>query len=148
MEVRNMAKYSLVEAMLEVGEVRLGVNPELDEVVIPVQMRGRAYVALRLGEEIPMFNLSMDDHGLSATLTFDEVPFDTYVPWAAVFAVSTKYGELQFHEDFPRALSDDGVEPQAIACAAVDSFDAVTEFDVDVPTQTGRTRPEWLSVVP
>jgi hypothetical protein len=40
---------------------------------------------LNLTIQIP--DLKYDDHGIYATLSFDQTPYETYVPWAVVFGI-------------------------------------------------------------
>ena len=56
----------------------------------------------------PITDLLMDENGLSAVLSYNNAPFHTIIPWAAVFAIhdSTGYGRM-WPEDAPSSVRAD-----------------------------------------
>jgi hypothetical protein len=46
------------------------------------------HIGYRLALPIP--DLTLDEHGISATLSFDHAPFLCHLPWAAVIQMSTE----------------------------------------------------------
>jgi len=42
------------------------------------------------GLPIPMLDLSCGETGIRATLSFNQTPFDTFVPWEAVVAIAPR----------------------------------------------------------
>lgn len=51
---------------------------------------------------IPISDLEVTDAGVSATLSFSRIPHRTYVPWAAVYAVTCTNGcGVLYGEDIP-----------------------------------------------
>jgi hypothetical protein len=51
---------------------------------------------------IPIVDLEVTDAGLSGTLSFSRVPHRTYVPWSAVYAITSTNGcGILYREDIP-----------------------------------------------
>ena len=55
---------------------------------MPERFRSEAKLVLRFGHGLtpPIPDLTVDEHGISATLTFGGSPFRCVLPWAAVYA--------------------------------------------------------------
>jgi stringent starvation protein B len=122
---------------LQSSAVRVHIDPTVDGVVLPLQFieSGRP---LRLDYSfdapIPIGNLLVDDRGISATLSFNLLPHQTFVPWNAVFClVAPEYGGIIWNEDVPDAL------------------DALGESEAGAQglphEQVRKARPDWMRSV-
>jgi len=73
-------------------------------VVVPAPFSSQAHLVLQYGRNmpIPIDALEVTDAGVSATLSFSRVPHRTYVPWSAVYAVTSTNGcGALYQEDIP-----------------------------------------------
>ncbi len=73
-------------------------------VVVPAPFSSQAHLVLQYGRNmpIPIDALEVTDAGVSATLSFSRVPHRTYIPWSAVYAItSTNGGGALYQEDIP-----------------------------------------------
>jgi hypothetical protein len=65
---------------------------------------------------IPIPDLKWDTRGISATLSFDQSPFATFVPWEAVVAIGPKgQGVVVSWEFYVPALVQEAVDPRPAA---------------------------------
>ncbi len=70
-------------------------------VVVPRHLVGQRHVTLQYGRDMPkpIPDLRVTESGLSATLSFDQIPFETFIPWAAVYAMNNDEGLGMMYED-------------------------------------------------
>lgn len=66
--------------------VSIGVDTTHLEVVIPKHLLGVGDIELQYGLNLanPIPDLDVGYDGISATLSFNRIPFKTFIPWAAV----------------------------------------------------------------
>lgn len=78
----------VVDTMLR-GIVQVYFNPVSDGVVVPLHLRKQKVCMFEYGYglPVPMNDLLVYDEGIKATLSFDRKPFETFVPWHAVFGI-------------------------------------------------------------
>jgi stringent starvation protein B len=77
-------------------------------VVVPPHLKQEAHLVLQYGNDlpIPIPDLTVDEHGVSATLSFSRTPHHTVVPWSAVYVVASDDGRgVLYYEDIPRDVS-------------------------------------------
>lgn len=107
--------------------IRLHLDPRRDYVNIPRQLRQVPHLILEYGFDLPtpITDLFLSEQGLEATLSINRSPVFTFIPWAAVFAISTT----------------DTCE------VAVWTTDVPPEVQLGLPVETSRSKPR-LSLVP
>jgi hypothetical protein len=101
-------------ALLERAEARVHLDARKDGVRLPDRLRGDGHVRLDYGHGFspPIPDLVVDDDGISATLSFNRIPFATFVPWSAVYLIADFDGNgAVWQEDIPPDLLDNSEPP-------------------------------------
>jgi hypothetical protein len=115
-----------VEALIARGPAMLHVDGRRDDVTVPARFAGEPRLVLRFGHGLtpPIADLTVDEGGVAATLTFGGVPFHVVLPWAAVYAAGLDgepYGTV-WPDDVPdvvrEAARSDGEEAPPTEAAA------------------------------
>jgi len=91
-----MDRPKLVTTMLEnYGLISLHLDARVDTVIVPVPLRNTAQLALEIGYNlaVPIPDLTVDERGISATLSFNRQPFFCFIPWKALFAIRVEQNE-------------------------------------------------------
>ncbi|MBI5482736.1 MAG: hypothetical protein HY906_28030 [Deltaproteobacteria bacterium] len=97
-------KRSVVDAMLKDGPVLLHLDARRAGVKVPPDLAQDPALVLRIGHHLtpPIPDLTVDDDGVRATLTFRGVPHGCVVPFSALFAVTNEAGQgLVYDQDVP-----------------------------------------------
>jgi stringent starvation protein B len=98
-------KHDFVTALLEHGPVLVHLDARAEGVSVPVHLAGEAKLVLRFGHSLtpPIHDLSVDETGLSGTLTFNGVSHHCVLPWTAVYAVVSEpdHQGMVWPEDVP-----------------------------------------------
>lgn len=93
--------------LLEDAWVYVDIDPRRDGVALPDHLRQQPHLRLQYGYNMPMpiVDLTIDDRGISATLSFQRTPHATFIPWSAVFAMSDgdKRG-MEWEDEIPPEL--------------------------------------------
>ncbi len=93
--------------LLKVAWVYVHLDPRREGVALPEFLRGEPRLVLQYGYNmpVPMHDLTIDDKGISATLSFRRAPHATFIPWSAVFAMTDgeKHG-MVWPDDVPADL--------------------------------------------
>lgn len=84
------------------------LNPRTVGVSIPAHLAGEDVVVLQFGPEM-MRELCTTDVGLSAVLNFNRMPFEVFIPWDAVFALTLPRDNtaLLWENDVPKGVTVD-----------------------------------------
>jgi stringent starvation protein B len=118
-------------ALLAEGWTSLHLDARRAGVVVPAHLKGEPHLVLQYGHDlpIPIPDLQVDEHGVSATLSFARTPSPTVVPWSAVYVVTAMDGRgVLYQEDIPSDVS----------VIAASGSDAGREGDgADVPAAAG-----------
>ncbi|HEX2659247.1 MAG TPA: hypothetical protein VHU40_13280 [Polyangia bacterium] len=75
---------------------------------MPAHLKSESHLVLQYGHDlpIPIVDLEVNEHGVSATLSFARSPSPTVVPWSAVYVVTSADGRgVLYHEDIPGDVS-------------------------------------------
>jgi len=75
---------------------------------VPEHLKNEAHLVLQYGHDlpIPIPDLQIDEHGVSATLSFARIPWSTVIPWSAVYVVTSgERGGVLYKEDVPGDVS-------------------------------------------
>ena len=100
-------KREVMLALLERAEARVHLDARRPGVELPARFLGQAHLRLDYGYGFtpPIPDLVIDDHGIRATLSFNRVPFQTFVPWSAVYLIADFDGNgAVWQEDIPSDL--------------------------------------------
>lgn len=103
----NQEKQDWMQEKLSQGWVSVLLDPRRKGVRLPVHLCRESHIVLQYGFHmpIPMYDLLIDEEGIFATLSFQQVPCETFVPWSAVFAMSDGEQQLQiWRTDVPTDL--------------------------------------------
>lgn len=81
-------KRTVIDELLGKGPVLIHLDARRSDVAVPERFRSEAKLVLRFGHGLtpPIPDLTVDDHGISASLTFSGTPFRCVLPWAAIYA--------------------------------------------------------------
>jgi hypothetical protein len=104
------SKKEVMLALLDRAEARVHLDARHAEVRLPERFRSEPHLRLDYGYgfEPPIPDLTVDDLGISATLSFNRQPFRTFVPWAAVYLIADFDGNgAVWQEDIPADLKMD-----------------------------------------
>lgn len=100
-------KQTVMLELLKEAWVYIHLDPRREEVALPDFLREQPRVVLQYGYNmpVPIRDLTVDERGISATLSFRRVSHATFIPWSAVFAMTD--GEQRgfiWQEDIPPDL--------------------------------------------
>jgi stringent starvation protein B len=98
------SKHTAFLALMQEGRTSLHLDARRAGVVVPEHLKGEAHLVLQYGTDLPIAipDLSVDEHGVSATLSFNRAPHRTVVPWSAVYVVVSDEGRgVLYNEDVP-----------------------------------------------
>ena len=128
------SKKEVMLALLEKSEARVHLDARRAGVVLPERLLQDGHVRLDYGYGLtpPIPDLDVAEDGIHATLSFNRVPFATFIPWTAVYLIADYDGNgAVWQEDIPADLLE-GMAP--------------TENTPD-PTPPPRSRPPHLKLV-
>src|SRR5688572_3633426 len=82
-------KQRFFEARLQRGSAFLHLDARRPGVRVPAPFAQEPHLVLQYGYQmkIPIPDLSINEWGVRATLSFSRSPFATAIPWAAVFGI-------------------------------------------------------------
>lgn len=141
-------------ALLRDEWVSLHLDARRPGVVVPAPFSSQAHLVLQYGRNmpIPIVDLEVTDAGLSGTLSFSRVPHRTYVPWSAVYAITSTNGcGILYREDIPSDV--------ALTAPVADQVVQLSNPDLPQPPakdwpehgfidDTIEASPPWLRAVP
>jgi stringent starvation protein B len=114
-------------ALLKEGWTSLHLDARRAGVLVPDSFRTEAHLILQYGHDlpIPIPDLEVDEGGVRATLSFSRTAHVTFVPWAAVYAVTGDDGRgVLFAEDVPSDVSVVAAPVSDAAEAPVEELEA------------------------
>lgn len=77
-------------------------------VKVPPDFNDNRHLVLQYGRDMPVAipDLTVDDDGIRATLSFSRTPHTTFIPWGAVYIVACTDGRgILYYEDVPEDVS-------------------------------------------
>lgn len=85
-------KRSTFENMHAIGAVLVHLNASYPLVGVPAKFLDGVHLNLRFGAAVrpPVRNMVVNEEGVRAVLTFSRVPHTVFVPWAAVFGMTSE----------------------------------------------------------
>ena len=90
--------------LLVKGSVFVHLDPRVQGVIVPDWLRKQPQLVLQVGLDlpVPIPDLSIDEDGVYATLSFNRSAFSCRMPWEAVFALVGDDGKgMVWPESFP-----------------------------------------------
>ena len=90
------------------GWVSVHIDARRDGVKVPPDFTDNRHLVLQYGRDMPVAipDLSVDDDGIRATLSFSRSPHTTFIPWSAVYIVACTDGRgILYYEDVPEDVS-------------------------------------------
>lgn len=117
-------KRQILLELLQDAWVYVNLDPRREGVLLPDFLRQEPRVVLQYGYNmpVPIADLTIDEEGIKATLSFRRQPYSTLVPWSAIFALSDgKDRHFVWEADVPPDLerAPAGPRPQGTGPAAV-----------------------------
>lgn len=108
-------KKDVMLELLKDAWVYVVLDPRKEGVILPDHLRSQPRLVLQYGYNMPMpiHDLTIDDEGIKATLSFQRTPYATLIPWSAVFAMhdGEKRG-LVWEEDVPKDMDAQPPPPE------------------------------------
>ena len=151
-------KQQILLELLKDAWVYVNLDPRRDGVLLPDFLRQEPRVVLQYGYNmpVPIADLTIDEEGIKATLSFRRQPYSTLVPWSAIFAFSDGeerhfVWEADVPPDLERAPAGprpQGTGPTAVPPAATPAPQAKPEPAPGPGQKPGkRPRPSHLKLV-
>ena len=128
-------------ALLERAEARVHLDARRPGVELPARFLGQAHLRLDYGYGFtpPIPDLVIDDDGIRATLSFNRMPFATFVPWSAIYLIADFDGNgAVWQEDIPSDLQDGAGRRRR--AAEREAGDAADEASRSRPRRRSRAR--------
>jgi len=96
MPVEPPPKREQFQKLLERGNVFVHLDPRRDGVVVPSGHAQKPQLVLHLGLNfaVPIPDLSVNEHGIRCTLSFNRTPFTCELPWRAIYAMVAEDGQV------------------------------------------------------
>lgn len=135
----TQSKREIAEALLERGSIFVHLDPRIVGVAVPATFRNQPQLVLQVGLAmlIPIPDLTVDDHGIRATLSFSRTPHRCILPWEAVFALVGEDGRGSvFPESMPEEIRrevDREASAAALALAAEEDGEDGEDDDEAMP---------------
>jgi hypothetical protein len=102
--IERPTKKDAFTQLIEEGWISLHVDARHPDVAVPLPLRMESRLILAYGHDMPkpITDLVVDDRGVSATLSFNDRPFGTFIPWEAVYVIQVIDGRgICYEEDVP-----------------------------------------------
>jgi stringent starvation protein B len=101
-------KKDVALALLEQATVLVHLDPRADEVNVPAWFKRQPQLVLQIGLNMPkpIPDLSVDDAGISCTLSFSNTPHYCHLPWTSVYALIGASGRgMVWPDDVPKEVA-------------------------------------------
>ena len=101
-------KKDVALALLEQATVLVHLDPRGDTVSVPAWFKRQPQLVLQIGLNMPkpIPDLSVDDAGISCTLSFSNTPHYCHLPWASVYALIGASGRgMVWPDDVPKEVA-------------------------------------------
>ena len=129
---------------MQEGRTSIHLDARRAGVVVPEHLKNEAHLVLQYGIDlpIPIPDLQVDEQGVSATLSFARCPYQTAVPWSAVYVVVSDDGRgVLYHEDIPKDVSVNAARESEASTGESDPGLALAMAPRPTPTRALRAVP-------
>jgi len=143
-------KKEVALALLEGPSLLIHLDPRREGVVVPKWFAGQPQLVLQVGLNlpVPIPDLTVDETGISCTLSFSRSPFWCHIPWSAVYALVGDDGRgMVWPSDVPpevaaqmQKASSSAAPPAKGGKKPKAKLAAVGSRDADAPRPTARAR--------
>lgn len=95
------AKILVFQRLIKTGLVNIHFDARRPDVIVPDTFRSTHHLVLTYGDNlpIPILDLQVTKAGVSATLSFNQQPHFTFIPWEAVYCVNNLEGFGVLYKD-------------------------------------------------
>ncbi len=134
------SKPDVMRALLERSEARVYLDARRDGVKLPAHLRAEPQLRLdySYGFHPPIPDLVVNDEGIAATLSFNQRPQPTFIPWAAIYLIADYDGNgAVWQDDIP------GEVLERVA-AALEKQPMSAPAEVNAPA--GKARPRLVAL--
>ena len=102
------AKHAMFFALFTQGRVRVTLDGRAPGVDLPDDLKMVPILMLDYGLDLPRptNDIQLADDGIRCTLSFNQIPRATFVPWAAIYAIRTDVGGIEFSESMPADIRE------------------------------------------
>ena len=109
-----LTKKHLLEKLLKQGQVQIAVNIQVPGVELPVKHMKDETIRLNLSYKFGM-PMSLEEVGVSATLSFSGDIYNCKVPWQAIYIMVAFDTEIVYmsSEDLPKPMAKDDLKSLA-----------------------------------
>ncbi len=141
----SQMKYMWMQKLLESAWVSVFLDPRINGVDLPEYLKQETHIVLQYGHQmpIPIRDLLVNEAGIFATLTFHQAPFETFVPWDAVFAITDGDERMQV---WPRDIPPD-LELLLHPTSSQPKPEKVKAPPPEAQTTNTKARPTYLKLV-
>jgi stringent starvation protein B len=101
-------KKDVALALLEQATVLVHLDPRGEQVQVPAWFKRQPQLVLQIGLNMPkpIPDLTVDDSGISCTLSFSNTPHYCHLPWASVYALIGASGRgMVWPDDVPKEVA-------------------------------------------
>ncbi|RYZ07090.1 MAG: hypothetical protein EOO73_13585 [Myxococcales bacterium] len=101
-------KKDVALALLEQATVLVHLDPRGEQVQVPAWFKRQPQLVLQIGLNMPkpIPDLTVDDAGISCTLSFSNTPHYCHLPWASVYALIGASGRgMVWPDDVPKEVA-------------------------------------------
>ncbi len=94
----------------------LHLDPRLGDVVVPPWFRKQPQLVLQVGLNLAVRipDLTVDENGVTCTLSFNRSPFFCVLPWPSIYAMTAEDGRaMVWPDDIPKELAASFGRPTA-----------------------------------
>jgi hypothetical protein len=133
--VRSKEKEAEMLRLLGEGDVFVLLDARRPGVDLPENLKSDLQLILQVGYQmpVPIYDLTVDEFGFSATLSFQRSPYLCRIPWSAVYGLRCGKQAMWWEADAPE-------QPKAEAATGGQAPAKVTPV-------TPRSRPNHLKLV-
>ena len=99
MNIENIKKKRTLEQFLSGDHALLHLNSTRTDVIVPAVCKGNPILTLKVSR---LFSgrIEVSEEGVSSSLKFSGEYFDCFIPWDAIWGVSSEDGEQKIWENF------------------------------------------------
>ena len=142
---RQTEKMQITSELLQAGMVTLIIDARREGVKVPPRFADDPQLRLNFSFRFFIEDFEVDEKGVRASLSFNQVPFFCQIPWDAIYAVQSAVMEqgVLWPDEVPEELKDlfSGLNSSKALALVQDPLDATEEGPVGVPEDDTEEEP-------